>query len=331
MDGDPGLATEHASKAAALWPEDRRDVDYAYTIAQGGLTQYWLGHYREALELAQEGYRMGMELGSLTAAVNGAGHAGMALVGLSRHEEAFEWFDRAVALGREWEQLPRFTARSLNMKAGTLRELGDLGSSRAVSEEALEGATAASFPGAQVSARIDLAVLDLLEGELGRVEAALPALFEAAEGTKGWHQWLWTMRLAELRAHLALASGQPADAATMAEEAIALALRPGRVKYACWSRLVLGRALLQMNRAAEAEQAFRGARADAERLGHAPSVWPALAGVADSLRTLGRDAEADEASALASRTIHDFAGTLTQERRSRLLSMSEVASILRSS
>ena len=331
MDGDPARAAQFAYQAAALWPADRRDADYAYTVAQGGLTEYWQGHYRESVELAKEGYHLGMELGNLLAAVNGAGHVGMSLVGLSRHEEAFEWFERAVSLGREWEHLPRFTARSLNMLAGTRREIGDFQASRDASEEALDGATRAGFPGAQVSARIDLAVLDLLQGELGRVEAALPGLFEAAEGTKGWHQWLWTMRLAELRARLALAAGRPEDATTMAQEAVALALRPGRVKYACWSRLVLGRALLELGHPAESERAFREAAADAESLGHAPSLWPALAGLADAFGTLGREAEGDEAREGARRAIEHFAGTLSDERRSRLLSMSDVASILGSS
>jgi class 3 adenylate cyclase/tetratricopeptide (TPR) repeat protein len=331
MDGEPGRASQFARDAAAMWPEGRRDVDYAYTIAQGGLSEYWRGNYAESLELAQEGYRLGMELGSLMASVNGAGHAGMALVGLSRHEEAFEWFERAVALGREWEQLPRFTARTLNMVAGTLREIGDLRASRETSEEALEGATQAAFPGAQVSARIDLAVLDLLEGELGRVETALPQLFAAAEGTKGWHQWLWTMRLGELRARLALAAGRADEAAKMAEEAIGLALGPGRVKYVCLSRLVLARALLELGRPADAEQAFRQAAALAEQLGHAPSLWPALAGLSESLAALGREDEAQESRTSAHATALDFAATLGEERRPRLLSMPDVASILRSS
>ena len=331
MDGDPARASRFAREAAAMWPRERRDVDYAYTIAQGGLTEYWQGKYRDSLELAEEGFRLGMEMGSLMASVNGAGHAGMSLVGLSRHEEAFEWFDRAVALGREWEQLPRFTARTLNMVAGTLREIGDFSSSRAASEEALEGATRAAFPGAQVSARIDLAVLALLEGDLGSVDGALPGLIEAAEGTKGWHQWLWTMRLGELQARLALAAGRPEDAASMAEQAIALALRPGRVKYACWSRLVLGRALVVLSRASDAERVFREARGEAERLGHAPSLWSAMAGLADSLQASGREDEAQGVMASARSTIQGFAATLSDERRPHLLSMPEVASILRSS
>jgi tetratricopeptide (TPR) repeat protein len=331
MDGDPASAAEIARRAAAMWPTDRRDVDYAYTIAQGGLVEYWRGNYPESLELAQEGYRLGAEVSSLMATVNGAGHAGMALAGMSRHEEAFEWFDRAVSLGREWELAPRFTARTLNMVAGTLREIGDFERSRATSEEALDLATQAAFPGAQVSARIDLAVLDVLEGELGRVETVIPELFQAAEGTKGWHQWLWTMRLAELRARLALARGDAEEAARLGDEAISLALGPGRVKYACRSRLVLGRALQGLGRHSDAERTFRDAAGEAERLRHAPSLWPALAGLADSLREQGREAEAEEAGAGARRAVDGFAETLTEERRDHLLSTSEVASILRGS
>jgi class 3 adenylate cyclase/tetratricopeptide (TPR) repeat protein len=328
MDGDPVRAVNVVEEARHMWPEDRRDGDYAYTAAQGGLAQYWRGNYEESIELAQEGYRLGMEIGSLMAAVNGAAHMGMALAGLSRHEEALEWFQRAVDLGKEWEQVPRFTARTQNMWAGSLREIGDFTRSRELSEEALEGSTRAAFPGAQVSARIDLAVLDIVEGEIGRAEAALPELFAAAERTKGWHQWLWMGRLAELKARAALLAGRADEAAAAADEAMKLALGPGRTKYACRSRTVLGRALLALGRSADADRSLAEAQKDAERLRHAPSIWQALAARAQALRGLGREQAADDALASARRTALDFAEKLSEERRERLLSMPEVASIL---
>jgi tetratricopeptide (TPR) repeat protein len=270
-----------------------------------------------------------MEIGSLMAAVNGAAHTGMALVGLSRHEEGLEWFERGVALGREWEQIPRFTARTQNMWAGSLREIGDFTRSRELSEEALDGSTRAAFPGGQVSARIDLAVLDIEEGEVGRAERALPDLFAAAEGTKGWHQWLWMGRLAELEARAALLAGRADDAAMAAEEALKQALGPGRRKYATRARVVLGRALLALGRRAEAEAALEQAAQDARRLGHAPSLWQALAGRAEALISLGRDDEAQQTLAAARETVDGFARTLSDEHRERLLSMTAVASILK--
>jgi class 3 adenylate cyclase/tetratricopeptide (TPR) repeat protein len=329
MDGDPTRAVEVATRAVSMWPPDHRDGDYAYTVAQGGLAQYWLGNYEESARLAQEGYRLGMEIGSLMAAVNGAAHTGMALVGLSRHEEGLEWFERGVALGVEWEQVPRFTARTQNMWAGSLREIGDFARSRELSEEALEGSTRAAFPGAQVSARIDLAVLDIEEGEIGRAERALPDLFAAAEGTKGWHQWLWMGRLAELEARAALLAGRAEDAATAAEEALKQALGPGRRKYATRARIVLGRALLALGRPEKAEVTLEEAALEAKRLGHSPSLWQALAGRAEALTSLGRDDEAEEVLGAARETVDGFARTLSDERRKRLLSVTEVGSILK--
>ena len=64
----------------------------------------------------------------------------------SRHEEGISWLDRAIEFGREWEERSfRFTARGMNMRAGAIREIGDLDAARAQSEEALELAKDSGF------------------------------------------------------------------------------------------------------------------------------------------------------------------------------------------
>jgi hypothetical protein len=86
---------------------------------------------------------------------------------------------------------------------------------------------------------------------------------------------------------------------------------------------------LELDRPVEAEQALRAAAVEAERLGHAPSRWAALAAQADSLAALGREAESHEAKALARALVEDFAASLNKDRQPHLLSMPDVASILR--
>ena len=239
-----------------------------------------------------------------------------------------EWFERAMKMGREWEQQPRFTGRAANMWAGALRELGDLAAARELNEQGLEMGKKAAFPGAHVSARIDLLAIDLLEGDVGKAETVLPELLEIAEGTKGWHQWLWMGRLAEAQAETHLLAGRLDEAADAAAASVRQAERHGRVKYAALSRLALGRALLGLGKTDDAEKAFGQAVADAERLRHAPTIWRAHALLADALDRAGKAQEFEAARARARGQLERFAATLSEPRRERLLATPEAATIL---
>jgi hypothetical protein len=55
--------------------------------------------------------------------------------------------------------------------------------------------------------------------------------------------------------------------------------------------------------------------ADAERIGQAPSLWPALFGLARVLELLGRESEAEESERRAQEMIEDFAESLSEEHR----------------
>jgi tetratricopeptide (TPR) repeat protein len=240
-------------------------------------------------------------------------------VGLSRTEEGLEWFERGIRLGRELEPALRLTGRMVNMWAGTLRELGDLDGSRERSAEGLEMGRMASFPGAVVSAQIDLLFTNIAEGDVGGAAAAVPELLEQVQATKGWHQWLWGGRLAAAQAEIALASGHAEEAVALAAEAIDKAGRQGRLKYQCRSRTLMGEALFRMGRFEEAAQAFSAATVQADRLGHAPSQWSALGGLSRALDHLGRDEEAAQALSDARATVERFAAGLQDERRTAFL------------
>jgi class 3 adenylate cyclase/tetratricopeptide (TPR) repeat protein len=327
MEGDLDRANELMSRSVQGWRPDSSDPDLAYSLGLGAIFHYWQGDYQAALDMAQRGFDLGMEVSNVAAVLQAASNVGMSLIGLSRTEEGLDRFERAVQLGRELEPALRLTGRVLNMRAGALREVGDLDAARELSAEALEMGRNANFPGAIVSAKIDLLFSDLAEGRVGRAETAVPELLEHVEATKGWHQWLWGGRLAAAQTEIALASGRVDEAVELAAEALEKAARQRRLKYLCRSRTLLGEALFSLGRFDQAGDAFREAVSEAERLGHAPSLWPALGGLSRTFDRLGREQEAAEALARARKTLEDFGAGLTHERRARLVTSPSAVSL----
>ena len=262
--------------------------------------------------------------------VVGGSHAGLGLTGLGRHEEALKVLDETIAEAREIELTPIFTARLINVTAGTHHELYETEEARRLNEEAIELGKRAGFSAAAVSGETDLLFSDLLLGEVGRAEAAWPGLWEAAEASKGWHQWLWMTRLAAAKAEIELAAARAESAADAARRAIDHAVQYQRPKYAAASRLTLGAALLALGRGseAEAEAEIRCALTEAKELGHPPSIWRAESGLGAALAATGHDEDAHAAYTAARETVERFAAALSPERRARFLAAPKVTEIL---
>lgn len=122
-------------------------------------------------------------------------------------------------------------------------------------------------------------------------------------------------RLEQARAELALAAGRWEEAVEAVESALRRAGDAGRLKYQCLAWTTRGRAMLELGRPWDAEKDFREAVAAAERLSHAPSLWPALVGVAQALEGAGREVDAEEARTRARQVLTGFAAGLSEEHR----------------
>jgi class 3 adenylate cyclase/tetratricopeptide (TPR) repeat protein len=319
MDGAIDDAIELNERALAMWPPGARPRDLAEAQVWSSLESYWTGHYERALSPARRAAELGEEAAYVEPIISGAAHLGLALAGLGRHEEALPVLERAATEGANLEVLPRFTSRATAMWAGVVRELYDLDESRLLSERAIALGEEASFPGSQVSGKIDLLVTDLLTGDVGRAETAWPSLWDAAVATKGWHQWLWMTRLQYAKGEVELAVGRPEDAASAALEALEMAERFRRLKYVAASRVTLGAALVELARAGEAVEHLRRALAESQQLAHPPSIWTAAATLARALERAGDDDGAEAAATLGRGTIATFAGGLSPARRDRFL------------
>jgi class 3 adenylate cyclase/tetratricopeptide (TPR) repeat protein len=327
LDGHALEAVALGEQALTTWPPGVDAAELAIHLGFLGAFHYWVGGYERAAELSQRGYDLGTEVHAVEGMLVAGGDLGMALTGLGRHEEALQVLQRVVAQGRELELVPSFTSRAMNMWAGTLRELFDLGPARRLNEEAIELAGRAGFTYGEVQGKIDLLVTDLAEGDVGQAERTWPALWEATLVAKGLHRWLMPGRLTTARAEIDLAIGDAEAAAAAAAEAITHAQKHGRLKYEVVSRAVLGAALLEMGHP-EAVAELRRALAGAERLAHPPSVWRALSLLGRALLARGDDDGAAAALGRAQETVKRFAATLSEERCEHFLAAPRIAEIL---
>ncbi len=324
MDGSIDQAVELNERALARWRPGTRRREFAETHLWGSIQYYWRGDYERVLAPARRGSELGEDAAYVEAMISGPAHLGLGLAGLGRHEEALAAFEQAVTQGAMFEVEPRFTSRATAMWAGVLRELFEIEEARRLNERAIALGEEARFPGSQVSGKIDLLMLDLIVGDVGRAEAAWPSLWEAAAQTKGWHQWLWTTRLLHAKAEIALVAGRAEEAFDAALEALATAERYRRRKYVQASRLSLGRALHELGRIEDALVELGRALPDAQELAHPPTVWSTAVALARARAHAGDDEGAEEANGVARGALDGFAAGLSETRRERFLASSHL-------
>jgi len=87
---------------------------------------------------------------------------------------------------------------------------------------------------------------------VGRAEALLEEVAASVGKAGGWHGWLWSLRLAEARAEIALARGNWQEVLAWASEAIERSRARQRVKYEVLGRTTRAQALRELGRTNEA-------------------------------------------------------------------------------
>ena len=330
MHGQLDGAIDMGARGLEHWPREHRDnePDYADSMSNQALYHYWRGDYERGLEVAREAVDRALVLQALQAGAQGTAHLAMNLVGLGQYTEAMEWFERSVNLGLEWEVLPRYSGRSMNMWAGACRDVMNFTQARQLSERGLEMARRAKFPPAVHSAEIDLFLLDTLEGRLKAAESALPGLWTAARETKGFHSWLFKIRVAEAEALLALAMGKPEDGIEPARRAVEKANELPRRKYQAQASTTLARCLLAAGQVEGAVEAAAAALAIAAALGNPHCLWRANDALSRSRAVAGLDDGAGEAAAAAVAELSRFGRSLDREMAATFFGSAEATEIL---
>ncbi|MCA1846393.1 MAG: hypothetical protein LC792_24995, partial [Actinobacteria bacterium] len=327
--GQPAEALTVGQRALAVWPADEKTPDLALCLGVTGLQSYFLGSHEQAITYGRRGYELARDLYHGDQTLFTAGQVALGLAGSGQPEEALAFLEPVVAVGLELGTILPFTARAVNILGGILRDVHAFDEARTRNEEGAELGARAAFPIAVVQSGVDLLFTDLLEGEVGKAYAALPALWEAAEGLRGFHQWLVTGRLEVARAEILLRVGDHEAAVKEASRALASACLRGRRKYEVAARTVLAEGLAGLGRPTDGIAEARAAVSTAEALGHPPSHWQAAATLSRLLASGGDDDGSKTALTTAEELIRDFAAGLCDARRTVFLQSPSVASLLR--
>ncbi|MCA1844520.1 MAG: tetratricopeptide repeat protein, partial [Actinobacteria bacterium] len=315
-------------RALRSWPADERPAERATMLGTVGLVSYWTGAFARSVEANDAGWRLGEKVDSVTSFLYTGPQLGLALAGLGRHEEAVAHMERVLAQARELELVPRLTSRCLGMFSGVLYELHQTERARRLSEEAIDCGMRAGFTNARIMAKMDLLQADMADGELGRADAAWPALWEEAGDLKGWHEWLARGRLRVARADLLLALGDAEEAARAADAALAHWRSFRRPKYEAAAHAVLGQAELALGRPSEGVRRLETAVEIAERLGHPPTFWRTAGQLAAALRAAGEEDRAAAIRRQVAVAVEGFAAGLSEGLRGPFLAAAPVRAVL---
>ncbi len=328
MEGRLADGVVMGNEALSVWPPGTRLANRSSVLGQIGVHHYWMGNHEQGLDNAKEGYEGGLEAHDVAVALTCGSQYALCLAGLGKYREAFDVLQEVVTLGREVELVPRLTGRAMSMWAGVVREIHGVEESRVMNEEAMELGEQAAFPNTKVQTATDILLLDLLNGDIGRVQTTLPSVLKDAVALKGWHEWLVGGRLADVSARLYLALGSYEEAARAATDTIERATAVGRVKYESSGRRLLAEALAGMKLFEDAVAEAKKALSLAERMKHASSIWNSGDTLSRILAASGDDEGSATAARAAKEAIETASAGLSVKDRTRFLAAEPIRAIL---
>ena len=290
-DGDLARAMQ-TDRAAIRRGGGRKGV----AIYHGPLTLYLAGATVDAVTAGQRAAELARTSGDTEFVIYALSHYGLSLGAAGRYREAKEIFEEVRRFGRRYGVLPPL-ARATAMQAGVHLAVYDLDGAETLQHEALELARSLAFTPTIVSASIDLLFTMARRHNPGSAGELLAQTTASVVRTPGWHEWLWTLRLTQARAELALAREEFGDAVAEATAAIHQSRARGRPKYEALGLLTRALARQRLNQTQDAI-------ADAHR---AVAVAGDTSDPALQLRALRvvLDLDGSDALALAARTHWD--------------------------
>jgi len=242
-----GRAAQADGNLEAAMEVDRRALAMPGACMTGALvysplTLYLAGELRSALKLSRKILDESRSSGESGALIYALTHCGLALAATGQYSEAAATFDEAREFARSCGAFP-LVARATAMSAGWCLDVFDFAKAEALQCEAREIAYEAAFVPSQASAGIDLLMCFARQGNPGRAESLLQEVEDAVLHARGWHEWMFRMRLEQAQAELALARGDWSTAVTRATSARKQSQAAGRGKYEAAALAVRAQAL----------------------------------------------------------------------------------------
>jgi ATP/maltotriose-dependent transcriptional regulator MalT len=217
---------------------------------------YLSGRHTESIDHGLQGVGLARQLSDMATLTFALGPLGLSLAASGRYQEAEEAFAEARRVGTQYG-IEGYLARAISMSATPHLDLFDFDGALQIAEEASELGREFNFVSARVSAAIDCLFIRLRSGELGRALEVLPGVRRLvmdevnAEGT--WlHGWLWSLRLAQVEAEVALARGDWREAVRLATGSIQASRTRMRPKYESTGLTTRAEALVALGRKREA-------------------------------------------------------------------------------
>ena len=251
-DGQLAAAIEKYTEVRALG-RDR----HVPSMALAPLTLYWNARIGDAIEWAHETLAAARKANDIVSLLVGLPPLGMALSASGRYREAAATFEEARTIG-ERARNTSLLSRAVSMSTGFHLDIGDVDAAEDLATEARElGHLSGWLPGT-VSAGIDLVACRLRRGDVGGAEQMLEETVRTAAeisgrkpGASGFHDFLWSIRLAWARAEVAAARGAHDEVERWCAEALTRAAG-GRPKYEVAALVTRARSRVERGRRAEA-------------------------------------------------------------------------------
>jgi DNA-binding SARP family transcriptional activator/tetratricopeptide (TPR) repeat protein len=227
------------------------------SLALAPLTLYWNGCIDDAIGWAHETLAAARKASDIVSLLVGLPPLGMALAASGRYREARATFAEARAIG-ERARATSLLARAVSMSTGFHLDLGDIDTAEDLASEAYELGRLSGWSPGTVSAGIDLVTCRLRRGDVGGAEQLLEQTARTAAeiggrkpGASGFHDFLWSIRLAWARAELAATRGLYDEVERWCADALALAAG-GRPKYEVAALVTRARSSAEQGRRAAA-------------------------------------------------------------------------------
>jgi class 3 adenylate cyclase/tetratricopeptide (TPR) repeat protein len=329
MTGDLVKAKDGCERALSAWVPNTRPGDLAAVQELHAEVFYWIGDYRFAEELSRSAYQIGGEIHRIEPLLRGGGWQALTLSAMGRTEDSMTMLDHIIERSRELGE-PAWAAAPLNYSSQSFRDLYMVDEARRRNEESLEMVAAHGEWGMpKLQGSIDLLIADLMDGEVGRAQARWPELWDAAINGKTWRPWLGGIRLAWVRAQMALQANDTETAIEWAGETLERATSSGRIKYELLARTVLAEVFPRVGRSTEAVREGKRSVEIADRLGTPALRWQTRATLARALESVGDDDGSGQVLSQARDLIQTWVQELQADHAESLLVAEPVREVLK--